>query len=208
MARSETHPTRPSARFIAAFGILLVLASIAAAAQQPDSTVLNTLRAEIIPAVGTETPYGRPLTLQSLPWFIHWWYTLVPTAMGDPRFEEALLPLVAPCCDDNTAFSCCCESDGKACNVIRSGKGLAAHLILDHDYSAEEIQASVSEWLHFARPDYYLAAALQERDLDPESYDLTTAGSCYRMMCNTPMSQGGCGGMNALNEPALAQSGT
>ena len=195
-------------RLILVLSALVLTLGIVGGAQQASSGALDTLRAEIIPAVGTETSYGRPLSLQSLPWFIHWWHTLVPTAMSDPRFEAALLPLVAPCCDDNSAFSCCCESDGKACNIIRSGKGLAAHLILDHDYSAEEIQASVSEWLHFARPDYYLAAALQERDIDPESYDLTTAGSCYRMMCNTPISQGGCGGMNALNEPALAQSGT
>jgi hypothetical protein len=147
--------------------------------------------------------YGLPLSLDSLPQFVDWWYTLVPSIEADARYYDALSALVAPCCDDNTAFRCCCETNGQACNIIRSGKGLAAHLIQDLNFETEQIQTSVYEWFRFARPDYYLAVELDARGIGPEDYGLTTHGSCYRQMCDTPISQGGCGGMGELIEPAI-----
>ena len=121
----------------------------------------------------------------------------------DPRYFDALSALIAPCCDDNAAFSCCCERGGESCNIIRSGKGLAAHLIYDLDLETEQIRASVLDWFRFARPDYYLAAELTKRGVDPAPYGLTIEGSCYRGLCDTPISQGGCGGMQELIEPAI-----
>ena len=110
---------------------------------------------------------------------------------------------MAPCCDDNSAFQCCCEKGGQACNIIRSGKGLAAHLIIEHDATAETISESVLQWFRFARPDYYIAAELREQGKSPATYDLTTKGSCYRFKCNVAISEGGCGGMEELIEPAI-----
>jgi hypothetical protein len=200
-----THTTGRTKRRIA-LGMIAFVASVLiygsiGVAQAADP--LAALRAEIIPAAGTETAYGIPLALDSLPQFVGWWYSLVPAAESDPRYYDALSGLVAPCCDDNTAFQCCCEKNGQACNIIRSGKGLAAHLILDLDYTTEQVQQSVLQWFQFARPDYYLAAALTEQGGVPEFYGLTTKGSCYRGLCETPISQGGCGGMTELNEPAI-----
>ena len=188
---------------------VLAVVMVIGIAQESANDSLTPLRAELIPEEGAETAYDIPLSLRSLPQFVGWWYTLVPSAEGDPRYEEALSALVAPCCDDNLAFNCCCETeDGQACNVIRSGKGLAAHLILELDYSAEAVQESVLEWFRFARSDYYLAAALEEQGVWPGQYNLTTEGSCYRGMCNTPISEGGCGGMTELIEPALETTET
>jgi hypothetical protein len=169
---------------------------------------LEALTAEIIPAEGTETFYGIPLSLSSLPQFVDWWTTLVPQVEGDSRYIEALSALVAPCCDDNLAFRCCCETEeGQACNIIRSGKGLAAHLILDLDSSTDDVRDSVLQWFRFARSDYYLAAGLLAQGIDPATYGLTIEGSCYRSLCNTPISQGGCGGMTTLIEPAIGIEG-
>ena len=188
-------------------GLLLIIVGLLAAAsvaQEADEAVLEEIRAEIIPVEGTETEYDIPLSLTSLPQFVEWWYTLVPTVEADSRYFDALSVLVAPCCDDNQAFKCCCEGDeGQACNIIRSGKGLAAHLIQELDYDAEHVAASVLEWFRFARADYYLAAELTDREIDPALYGLTVEGSCYRGMCDTPISQGGCGGMKELIEPAI-----
>jgi len=185
---------------------IAVLAAVVvlAVAQEKNEELLNELRAEVIPVEGAETAYGIPLSLQSLPQFVDWWYTSVPLTEDDPRYVDTLTTLVAPCCDDNPAFQCCCENgEGRACNLIRSGKGLAAHLILDLDFAAEEVRGSVHQWFRFARPDYYLAAALEARGVSPIPYGLTSEGSCYRGMCDTPASQGGCGGMEALIEPAI-----
>ena len=184
--------------------VVISLLGIVGFAQEADETALEEIRAEIIPVEGTETEYGIPLSLTSLPQFVEWWYTLVPFVEDDALYFDALSVLVAPCCDDNYAFSCCCEGeDGQACNIIRSGKGLAAHLIIDLDYDAEQVAASVLEWFRFARPDYYLAAELQSRSMSPQYYGLTTQGSCYRGLCDTPISEGGCGGMKDLIEPAI-----
>ena len=169
------------------------------------SGVADEIRAELIPVEGTETTYGIPLSLASQPQFIAWWTTLVPQASSDGRYVDALSALVAPCCDDNPAIKCCCETQpGQACNLIRSAKGLAAHLVMDLGYDADHVRSSVLQWLEFARPDYYVAAELAARGQNPALYGLTTKGSCYRGLCDTPISQGGCGGMYDLVEPAIA----
>ncbi|MFC2078195.1 hypothetical protein ACFLTM_05235 [Candidatus Bipolaricaulota bacterium] len=185
-----------------------VVTVVALTAAGDDDDLVAAIEAELIPQEGTETSYGIPLSLDSLPQFVDWWYTLVPLVEADPRYVEALSALVAPCCDDNTAFRCCCESDGQACNIIRSGKGLAAHLIHELDYTAESVSESVLQWFRFARPDYYVAAELVARGVDPEAHDLTAYGSCYRGMCSVAISQGGCGGMAELIEPAIEGNGS
>jgi hypothetical protein len=183
---------------------MLAVVAVLGIAQERDDELLAEIRAEIIPEGETETAYGLPLSLDFLPQFVDWWYSLVPSIETDARYVDALSALVAPCCDDNLAFKCCCENDeGQACNIIRSGKGLAAHLIHDLDFETEQIQASVFEWFRFARPDYYLAVELERRGVNPIPYGLTVEGSCYRGMCDTPISQGGCGGMGELIEPAI-----
>lgn len=206
-----THATVSHARRLqsALASALILIATFAIAvpviAEQAD--ILAEIQAEIIPVEGAETPYGIPFSLQSLPQFVDWWTTLRPDAENDPRYADALNALVAPCCDDNPAFKCCCENDeGQACNIIRSGKGLASHLILDLDYDTDQVRENVLAWFRFARWDYYVAAEMEARGLDPTVYGLTTEGSCYRGLCNTPISEGGCGGMQELIEPAIEET--
>jgi len=195
------------ARSVGSLLLVIGLVGIAVVAQGADDAVLEEIRAEIIPVEGTETEYDIPLSLTSLPQFVEWWYTLVPLVETGDIYFDGLSVLVSPCCDDNYAFKCCCEGEeGQACNLIRSGKGLAAHLIQDLGYDAEQVAASVLEWFRFARPDYYLAAELVNRKIDPDLYGLTVEGSCYRGLCTTPISQGGCGGMKELIEPAIETS--
>ena len=162
-------------------GRMVVVA--AAGVVRAEGHALQSIRSEIIPAAGSPTTYGIPLSLESLPLFVGWWYSLVPSVETDPRYVEALSALVAPCCDDNSAFRCCCETEaGQACNVIRSAKGLAAHFILDLDVGADRARQSVFEWLRFARWDDYVAAEMIARGIDPAPYGLTTEGSCDRGM--------------------------
>lgn len=197
------------AGIVVAIVIALVWIALANGGENNEEDLLSELRQELIPLEGSATDYGIPYSLSSLPQFVEWWVTLVPEVENDPRYIESLSALVAPCCDDNPAYSCCCEGEeGQACNIIRSGKGLAAHLIHDLDYPLDQVQASVLDWFRFARPDYYLAVALQEQGVSPKRHDLTDRGSCYRGMCNTAVSLGGCGGMNELIEPALYDADT
>lgn len=166
-----------------------------------DIELLQRIYAEVIPAPGTDTSYGIPLAWANLPQFLDWFYTITLTPAERQVFEDALSQLVAPCCDDNTMVRCCCEKGGRGCNLVRSGKGLAAYLVHDKGFAATEVRAAVLQWLKFVRPDYYVARALQERGISPAAYDLTTHGSCYRGLCEVAISQGGCGGMSVLIEP-------
>jgi len=189
--------------------IALAMTVTAGSAIAQDEGLLAQIEARLIPAEGTQTDYGIPLSLGSLPQFVGWWYTLVPGVESDPRYVEALSSLVAPCCDDNPAYKCCCESDeGQACNIIRSAKGLAAHLISEFDYDTQALADSILQWLQFARPDYYVARELENVGENSRSYGLTTKGSCYRGLCNTPISEGGCGGMKELIEPTITGTGS
>ena len=204
MTQSTRSQDRRFGRMLTAAMILLVALPIAVLVSAQESDILTEIKEEIIPVEGAGTPYGIPFSLHSLPQFVEWWYTLRPQAEEDPRYAEALNALVAPCCDDNPAFKCCCENDeGQACNIIRSGKGLASHLILDLDYDTDQVRESVLQWFRFARWDYYVAAEMEARGLNPSTYGLTTEGSCYRGLCNSPISEGGCGGMQELIEPAI-----
>jgi len=186
---------------VAAAAALAVGLSLAAG---PSETA-DEIRAGLIPSQGVETAYGTPLSLAPLPQFVGWWTTLVPPAQDRPEYAYALKSPVAPCCDDNMAFHCCCETQpGQVCNLIRGVQGLAAHVVLDLGFTKDQIRESTLQWLEFARPDYYVATELATRGLDPVNYGLTTQGSCYRGLCGDPISQGGCGGMNELVEPTIA----
>jgi len=199
----ETSPShRGRLRLVVGLAAVLGLLAVPSALAETDDPIA-AIEEAIVPLEGTETGYAIPLSLKSLPTFVGWWYTLVPEVEDDPRYEEALSVLVAPCCDDNSAFRCCCEQGGQACNIIRSGKGLAAYLIAERNFTTEAISQSVLEWFRFAKPDYYVAAELAAEGMSPVTYGLTTEGSCYRGMCEVPITQGGCGGMKTLIEPAI-----
>jgi len=168
-----------------------------------DGSLVEAIREEIIPREGTVTNYSLPLSLGNLPQFLDWYYDIDLDTKESGVLRGALIKLAAPCCDDKTMFRCCCERGERGCNLVRSGKGLASYLIHDEGYTAEEVREAVLQWLHFARPDYYVARELKDRGFNPRHYNLSTFGSCYRQLCEVPISQGGCGGMNELTEPAI-----
>ena len=90
-------------------------------------------------------------------------------------YREALEGLPAPCCQDNTALTCCCP-----CNSARAWWGLAKHLVADLGYDAKETRAKVAEWFRY---------------INPSGWSGTT---CYTPDgCGKPFHQGGCAGMTA-----------
>ncbi len=88
--------------------------------------------------------------------------------------------------------------------MARSVWGLATYLVKEN-YDVEQIQEASSQWLHFIRPDYYVAKALKEERLNPEQFGFTLDSSCFSGRCDTPFYTrtstsylGGCGGMEEL----------
>jgi len=161
----------------------------------PEGLPLAQLEAELIPAVGTETAYGVPLSWDNAQRFADWFYQIRLSPDEAEVLQRALAPVPTPCCDDTRLTRCCCERSGQICNLVRSARGLAAWLIQRQGFAAEEVRAAVEEWIRFAHRDYYLARALRDRGLSPAEYGLTTQGACYFQVCELPMRQGGCGGM-------------
>lgn len=94
------------------------------------------------------------------------------TPAQESVFREALSALKAPCCSDQTAFTCCCP-----CNMAKSWWGLSKHLVANEGYGAAEVKAAVEEWFQFINPDGFSGMA------------------CYSGGCNRPFHKDGCGGM-------------
>lgn len=92
--------------------------------------------------------------------------------------KEALSALPAPCCSDNTAYTCCCP-----CNMALSIWGLSNWLIAEQGYDAGAVRAKVEEWVAFINPRGF------------------SGNVCYTGGCGRPFADNGCGGMRAGHVP-------
>ncbi len=184
------------------FGIMTVVGcggGKSAAADKP-LNASERIWAKIIPVKGTTTGYKLPLSLNNTQQFIDWYNTINLTSAQRTLRDKALEPLVAPCCDEYPMSTCCCE-----CNLSRSVWGLAAYLITEKGYTTDQLQEAILQWLHFIRPDYYVASALKKEGEIPRVFGLSTQSSCYTNHCDLPfyskteyLQRGGCGGMKDL----------
>ncbi len=87
-------------------------------------------------------------------------------------FREALDGLRAPCCDQYSAATCCCE-----CNMARATWGLAKHLVVEKGYDTDGVRTAVADW--FA-------------DVNPDGF---TGDACFTGGCGRSFARNGCGGM-------------
>ena len=106
--------------------------------------------------------------------FMEWERTVKLTPEQEEVKKAALGAIPAPCCSDNSAYTCCCP-----CNVSRTIWGLSNYMIAKQDADAEAVRAKVKEWVAFVNPGGYSGA------------------TCYTGGCARPFHQDGCGGMDA-----------
>jgi len=92
--------------------------------QQVSAATPEEVAAEIIPQEGDPTAYDIPLSLDNTQQFIDYYNATTLTAEQESTMRNALLPLKAPCCDDNSMATCCCP-----CNLAKSVWGLSSYLI-------------------------------------------------------------------------------
>jgi hypothetical protein len=176
-------------------GILAAGAWLVAQRQPASAATPEEVRAEIIPQAGDSTAYGLLLSLDNTQRFIDYYETSSLTAEQERTMEDALLPLKAPCCDDNPMSTCCCD-----CNLAKSVWGLSSYLIAEEDLGADAVQASALQWLRFIHSDYYVGQELADRGVNPAQYGLPQGDSCYTGRCELPFGQSGCGGMGVLRQ--------
>jgi hypothetical protein len=106
--------------------------------------------------------------------FLRYHKTISLTPQQEAIKREALSALPAPCCSDNTLYTCCCP-----CNMAKTAWGLANYLIARQGYGVEQTRAKVSEWIRFINPAGY------------------PGDTCYQGGCGKPFAKAGCGGMSA-----------
>jgi hypothetical protein len=70
------------------------------------SVTPEEVAAEIIPLEGDSTSYGIPMALNNTQRFIEYYDTITLTPEQESTRRSALLPLRAPCCDDNSMYNC------------------------------------------------------------------------------------------------------
>lgn len=104
--------------------------------------------------------------------FIGWHGSIKLTPEQEAVKKEALEALPAPCCSDNTAYTCCCP-----CNMSLAIWGLSHHLIAERGWNADQVRAKVVEWIETINPDGF------------------SGNVCYTGGCNRPFAENGCGGM-------------
>lgn len=106
--------------------------------------------------------------------FMGWYEKIQLTAAQERVKRVALEALPAPCCSDNSAYTCCC-----ACNISRTIWGLSHYMIARQGASAEQVRSKVKEWIAFINPAGF------------------SGKTCYTRGCSRPFHRDGCGGMSA-----------
>lgn len=88
--------------------------------------------------------------------------------------KAALERRKAVCCDDYTAYTCCCN-----CNLSKSLWGLSNYLIAVKGMNADQVAEAAGRWIDFTNPSGY------------------TGNACYTGGCGRAPHANGCGGMDA-----------
>jgi hypothetical protein len=107
--------------------------------------------------------------------FIEYERTIELTPAQEAVKKEALSQIPAPCCSDNTAYTCCCP-----CNMAKAIWGMSAYLITEKGADAAMVRKKTEEWVKLINPDGF-----------PGDTCYTSGG------CGKAFAHGGCGGMNA-----------
>ncbi|MFQ5527860.1 MAG: hypothetical protein ACE5GX_16580 [Thermoanaerobaculia bacterium] len=105
--------------------------------------------------------------------FIGYYNSIKLTPEQELIKRQALSKVPAPCCSDNSAYTCCCP-----CNMAKTWWGLSHHLIVDEGYGADGVRAAVEGWIDFINPKGF------------------SGDACYKGGCVRPFHRNGCGGMS------------
>ena len=104
--------------------------------------------------------------------FLGYYSSIRLTSEQEAIKREALESMPAACCNDSSAYTCCCS-----CNLSKTIWGLSNYVISRHNASAPEVREVVTAWKDFTNPGGYSGSV------------------CYTGGCKRPFRQNGCGGM-------------
>ena len=161
---SESQPPAVAARTDAATDD----SAHAARAGGPPQLVLPVSAA----SVGAPTTESFTGSLDEIKGLIGLYHSIQLTPEQERLKVEALSTMSAPCCKKYSLATCCCP-----CNMAKAAWGLAAKLITEKGYNAEQIRQAEASWLERVNPKGF------------------SGDSCFTGGCTRPMHANGCGGM-------------
>ena len=145
---------------------------------KPFLFVLAALAVATLSIAAAPKPKAEDLKFNDVPAqtveFIGYYKSIQLTSEQEAIKRAALTQLPAPCCSDNTAYTCCCP-----CNMAKSTWGLAAYLITQKGYDAERLKTKVAEW---------------HKAINPAGF---SGNVCATGGCGRSFAKNGCGGMGA-----------
>jgi hypothetical protein len=147
--------------------------------------------------VRTADRLRHPLDLRGTGQFVDWFHTIELNESARALEDSALSALVAPCCNDDSAATCCCE-----CNLTRSAWGLPTSSGMGR--SMKRAFAGPPSIGSDSRPPTPASQPLSKRAVDSGGFGLTTYGSCHRGITEFPVTEGACTGMAEVIEPGVA----
>ena len=123
------------------------------------------------------TPVSTPLRFTDVQRdtakFMGWHRSITLTAPQEAVKRAALEAVPAPCCSDNSAYTCCCP-----CNLSKTLWGLSNYVIAKKGVNAAQLKEVVDAWMSAAGPSGY------------------SGDSCYQGGCEREFHNNGCGGMD------------
>ena len=111
-------------------------------------------------------------SLDEVKTFIGFYHSIHLSPEQERLKVEALSAMPAPCCSKYSLATCCCP-----CNMAKAAWGLAARLITEKGYNAEQIRQAEASWLKRVNPNGF------------------SGDSCFTGGCTRSMRANGCGGM-------------
>jgi hypothetical protein len=147
--------------------------------------------------VRTADRLRHPLDLRGTGQFVDWFHTIELNESAQALEDSALSALVAPCCNDDSAATCCCE-----CNLTRSAWGLPTSSGMGRSMKrAFAGPPSIRSDLRAPTP---TSQPSWKRGVDSGGFGLTTYDSCHRGITEFLVTEGGCAGMAEVIEPGVA----
>lgn len=104
------------------------------------------------PIAPNGTPYGIPISQDSIPTLLGYWESIQLTPPQEAALREAL-DIESPCCGGRV-FSCGCEHD-------RALQGLGKVLITRYGYSPQKVRAEAVLWQRYFFPEYLPIGGLE-----------------------------------------------
>jgi hypothetical protein len=130
------------------------------------ASIIEQIRAEIIPEENTPTDYGIKIATTSLSQIAQYDKELLLSEAEKQRYNKIIEGIECKyCCGPAPVDRCSCQH-------AAGYRGLVKYLIKNTTYSDQQIKDEVARWRAFFFPKQVLSEELKKRNINPEEHGL------------------------------------